>query len=115
MKEVVRDVGKMKEAGEARKIIYRMRADSHPITTLKDWMLDEWATHIAALSNTLHFEQLVVALIGPLDGGAGSATTEELVLAVKRHGTHSALPPTAFSAQCPLTVRHCVHCRSSGR
>jgi hypothetical protein len=26
-------------------------------------------------------------------------------------GAHSALPPTPFSAQCPLTAWHCVHCR----
>ena len=34
-----------------------------------------------------------------------------LPLEVVSKGSHSATPPTAPSAQCPLTPRHCVHLR----
>jgi hypothetical protein len=37
-----------------------------------------------------------------------SAKKEFMVI---KRGSHSALPPTLFSAQCPLTAWHCVHCR----
>jgi hypothetical protein len=29
------------------------------------------------------------------------------------HSAHSALPPSPFSAQCPLTAWHCMHCPPS--
>jgi hypothetical protein len=78
----------------------------------------------ARAKKPMHTDRLCTSsqvIFEPYDDDFSNDGVLEIQVLVQFHpdvlhpGSHSALPPTAFSAQCLLTVRHRMHCRCCTR